>query len=138
MSPQRSRRQSPADSSEAVDALMSALEHPHKPAIEVLRQAILGADPAIGEGVKWNAPSFRTHAYFGTVHLRARRGILLILHRDAKMRALPEQGLDIDDPDGLLHWLAADRAQVGFADAGDVQRRAPALQALLRQWIAAL
>lgn len=136
MSPRHVR--TPPDSSAAVDALMAALAHPHKPAIEALRRTILAADPAIAEGVKWNAPSFRTHEYFGTVHLRAKDGVVLILHRGAKLRALPEQGLGIDDPAGLLRWLATDRAQATFADAGDVQRRGPALQALLRQWIAAL
>lgn len=135
MSPQRKR--TPPDTSEAVDALMSALEHPHKPAVEALRRAILAADAAIAEGVKWNAPSFRTHEYFATVHLRAKNGVALILHRGAKVRALPGNGLAIDDPAGLLHWLGADRAQVAFACVDDVERRAPALQALLRQWIAA-
>ncbi|MGJ4728893.1 DUF1801 domain-containing protein [Luteimonas sp. SDU101] len=136
MSPQsRSRHASAADSSAAVDALMAGLAHPHKPAIERLRRTILDSDPAIAEGVKWNAPSFRTHEYFATVHLRAKTGIALILHRGAKARA-PEGGMAIDDPDGLLQWLAADRAQIVFADADDVQRRGGALQALLRQWIA--
>ncbi|MGJ4803223.1 DUF1801 domain-containing protein [Luteimonas sp. SDU82] len=137
MSPQPlSRHASAADSSAAVDALMAGLARPHKPAIERLRRTIVDSDPAIAEGVKWNAPSFRTHEYFATVHLRAKTGIALILHRGAKARATPEGGMAIDDADGLLQWLAADRAQIVFADADDVQRRGDALQALLRQWIA--
>ena len=123
---------------QTVDDLMADLEHPLKPEIEALRRIMLGADPKIRESVKWNAPSFRTHEYFATVHLRAKNGVALILHRGAKVRALPGNGLAIDDPAGLLHWLGADRAQVAFACVDDVERRAPALQALLRQWIAAL
>ena len=129
------RHAAAADTTAAVDALMAALDHPHEAGIAALREAILAVDPAIAEGVKWNAPSFRTHEYFATVHLRAKAGIGLILHLGAKARDLPACGLAIDDPDGLLRWLAKDRAQVAFADAADVRRRAPALQALLRAWI---
>ncbi|WP_202840896.1 DUF1801 domain-containing protein [Luteimonas saliphila] len=136
--PAPTRHATAADTTAAVDALIAALAHPHKPGIEALRAAILAVDPAIAEGVKWNAPSFRTGEYFATFHLRARAGIALILHLGAKARALPEGGLDIDDPDGLLAWLGKDRAQVVFADEADARRRIPALQAVLRQWIRAV
>ena len=129
------RHATTSDTTAAVDALMATLAHPHKAGIEALRKAILAVDPAIAEGVKWNAPSFRTGEYFATVHLRTKPGIGLILHLGAKARALPAGGLAIDDPDGLLTWLGKDRAQVVFADAGDVRARMPALLAVLRQWI---
>lgn len=127
-----------ADTSAAVDALMATLQHPHKSGIEALRKAILAADPAIAEGVKWNAPSFRTDTYFATVHLRAKQGIALILHLGAKARALPAGGLGIDDAEGRLQWLAKDRAMIVFTDAKTVREDTPALQAILRQWIRCL
>jgi hypothetical protein len=131
-----SRHSTSTDTTAAIDALVAKLEHPHKDAIVLLRKAILASDPAIAEGVKWNAPSFRTHEYFATMHLRAKTGLSLILHLGAKARALPAGGLAIDDPDSLLAWLGKDRAQVAFADAADVRKRTRALQSLLRQWIA--
>jgi hypothetical protein len=76
----------PADTAQAVDRFMAALEHPHKPEIEALRQAICAVDPSIAEGVKWNAPSWRTTDYFATTHLRAKTGFGLILHLGAKAR----------------------------------------------------
>ena len=116
-----------------VDSFMAQLEHPHKPAIEAIRQVVRGADPAIVEGIKWNAPSFRTTEYFATTHLRAKQGVGLILHLGAKVRDLPE--VSIDDADGLLRWLAKDRAIVTFADADDVWHRKAALEHIVRQWI---
>jgi hypothetical protein len=116
-----------------VDSFMAQLEHPHKPAIEAIRQVVCGADPAIVEGVKWNAPSFRTTEYFATTHLRAKQGVGLILHLGAKVRDLPE--VRIDDADGLLHWLAKNRAIVTFANADDVRNRKGALEHIVRQWI---
>ena len=116
-----------------VDAFMAQLAHPHKPAIEAIRQVVCGADPAIAEAIKWNAPSFRTTGYFATTHLRAKQGVGLILHLGAKVRDLPD--VRIDDPDGLLTWLAKDRAMVSFADVDAVTNRKSALEHIVRQWI---
>ena len=127
----------PADTTAAVDAFLAALSHPHKDAIEAIRQAILGADPSIREGVKWNAPSFRTAEYFATVNLRAKEGVLVVMHLGAKVRELPAGGMKIEDPEGLLRWLAKDRAVITFADRGDVKRKQQAFVSVVRQWIAA-
>jgi hypothetical protein len=130
----RSTKKTSPDTSAAVDAFMAALEHPHKAAIAALRGVMRAADPSISEGVKWNVPSFRTREYFATTHLRAKVGIGLILHLGAKVRD-DVGGPRIEDPDGMLVWLAADRAVVHFADVDDVQARGAALQAVVRQWI---
>lgn len=130
----RSPKKASPDTTAAVDAFMDGLEHPHKAAIAAVREAMRGADPSISEGVKWSVPSFRTNDYFATTHLRARVGIGLILHLGAKVRK--DASVSIEDPDGLLVWLAPDRAVVHFADVDQVHARAAALQAVIRQWIA--
>jgi hypothetical protein len=133
-----SRRTTPdrkinAETTIAVDKFMSTLQHPHTLAIERLRRVVCSADSSIAEGVKWNAPSFRTHEYFATTHLRSREGIALILHLGAKVRDVTK--VAIADPHDLLKWLAKDRALVAFRDDKDLEARAAALQAILRQWI---
>ena len=112
---------------------MSSLRHPQKPAIESLRRIILGADASVAEGVKWNAPSFRTSQYFATTHLRAKGGIGVIFHLGAKVRDIPK--LRIQDPGGLLAWLAKDRAMASFSGLTDVEARASRLQDIVRQWL---
>lgn len=123
------------DTTEAVDALMAELKHPHHAGIQALRRCLAAADPSIKEGVKWNAPSWRTHEYFATTHLRSKRGFGLILHRGAKVRALPEGRLVVPDPEGLLKWLAADRAIIEFADEAELAEKSGALRDLVRRWI---
>ena len=124
-----------ADTSQAVDQFMAALDHPFKAEIETLRLAILAVYPSIAEGIKWNAPSWRTDEYFATTHLRGKTGFSLILHLGAKARALPEGGLHMPDPEGLLKWLGQDRAQVEFSSTADFSAKLPALQAVLTEWI---
>jgi len=135
--PQRRTRAhaTPADTSEAVDAFMSTLQHPFKAEIEAIRKMILAVDAAIAEGVKWNAPSFRTTEYFATTNLRARKGIGIILHLGAKVRDLPTGGLVIDDPKRLLTWLAKDRAMIEFDSSVDLKSKKAAFQSILQQWI---
>ena len=124
------RPSSPA--AESVDTFIAALDHPYEREILALREIILGADPRIGEGIKWNAPSFRTSEWFATFHLRAKDGVQLILHLGAKKRAA---AVAIADPASLLTWLGADRASVRFRGLDDVDAKRAAFAAVIRQWI---
>jgi len=126
----------PADSTAAVDDFMRTLDHPFKREVEAVRQLILGVDPSIAEGIKWNAPSFRTSEYFATTNLREKKGIGIILHLGAKVRDLPAGGIAIEDPENLLKWLAKDRAMVVFADLQDIEVKKAAFERVIRQWIA--
>ncbi|HEU4456832.1 MAG TPA: DUF1801 domain-containing protein [Longimicrobium sp.] len=118
-----------------VDAFLAALDHPRKAEILALRRIILDADPSISEGIKWNAPSFRTSEWFATFHLRAKDGVQVILHLGAKRREDANPRAAIDDPESLLEWLAEDRASVKLRDMNEVDARRIALKSLIRQWI---
>jgi hypothetical protein len=125
----------PSDTAEAVDALMKSLQHPAEKLIEALRAVIVQADPSIREGVKWNAPSFRTSEYFATTNLRTKGGVGLVLHFGAKVRSVAASSESIKDPQKLLKWVAKDRATANFADMNDLVTKKKAFQAVLRQWI---
>jgi hypothetical protein len=120
---------------ETVETLLASLDHPFKPEILALRQIILDADPTIAEGVKWNAPSFRTSEYFATMHLRAKDGVQVILHLGAKRRDNATVRAAIADPESLLSWLGDDRASVTFRDGNEVQAKRLAFADLIRQWV---
>jgi len=115
---------------------MRTLDHPFKKEIEAIRASILGADRTIAEGIKWNAPSFRTSEYFATTNLREKKGVGIILHLGAKVRGLPAGGVDIDDPAKLLKWLGKDRAMIVFENLRDFSAKKGAFQRVVKQWIA--
>lgn len=131
----QTRHTTAADTSAAVDELMNKLVHPFKPEIEAIRQAILAAAPGVAEGVKWNAPSFRTHEYFATTNLREKNGISVILHFGAKVRDAGPGDLQIPDPGGLLKWLARDRALVRFDGMQHFMAQRTAFMDLIRAWV---
>lgn len=117
---------------ETVDALLDRMDHPRRVEIDAVRKAILSADKSISEGVKWNAPSFRTTEWFATVNLRGKEGMQVILHFGAKARAGHKRPA-IEDPNRLLRLLGDDRA---MATLGDNAADRNALAAIVRQWIA--
>lgn len=120
---------------EAVEHFMHKLAHPLKAEIQAIRETLLGVDPAIAEGIKWNAPSFRTTEYFATFNLREKAGVGLILHLGAKVRDMAPGSLQIDDPQTLLRWLAKDRAMIVFKNMQQFVDSRPAFENIIRQWI---
>lgn len=118
-----------------VDGFMRTLKHPLKREIETVRRLVLGVDPNVTEGIKWNAPSFRTTEFFATVNLRSTDRVQLILHLGAKVRDDLKE-VTISDPTGLLKWLAKDRCSVTLGTGPEIARHREAFEKILRQWIA--
>jgi len=121
-----------------VTLLIDGSGHPLTREIHALREIILGANPEIRDGVKWNAPSFRTTDYFATLNNprnpRSRDRVQLILHTGARRKDVTARG-KIDDPAGLLEWLAPDRCIATFTCAADIDAKREALQSIVRAWI---
>jgi hypothetical protein len=117
-----------------VDDYLAGLEEPRRAEVQALRELILAADPAIREGIKWNAPSFAVRDWFATLNLRPNAPVRVVLHTGAK--AVPgHPDLVVDDPLGLLAWQGKDRAIVTFADAADVEAKRGAFTGILKQWV---
>jgi hypothetical protein len=126
---------SASQTNEAVVAFLRTLDHPLKKEIVAVRKAILGASAHIREGIKWNAPSFRTEKdYFATFHLRSTDEVELVLHRGAKVR-IEAKALEVADPRGLLKWLGKDRALMKLGAGRVVTANRPALEAIVRAWV---
>lgn len=130
----RGEKQEHARRSPAVDDYLATLQHAHKDEIKAVRDVVMSADPSIHEGVKWNAPSFWRGEWFATFHLRAKGGVMLIIHRGAKVQSA-ESTRYVEDPEGVLQWLTNDRCAVVFENMITVQRKAEPLRAVIRRWV---
>ncbi len=129
------RRAATRPAEPSVDDFLRALDDPRKPLMEALRALILSVDPRVGEGIKWNAPSFKTTDHFATFHLRAKDGLKLILHTGAKTKASAKDGMEVPDPEGMLEWPSKDRAIVTLKDEAELRRKQDALVAILTAWL---
>lgn len=123
---------------EQVAAFFDKLDHPSKPAFELIRETILSVDKEITEHIKWNAPSF---CHGGddriTFNLNRSGDILLIFHRGAKPKPEKCPGRLIEDRSGLLEWPANDRAVLRFTGLDDVQNNKEQLRSLVLEWLKA-
>jgi len=122
------------DAMNEVDEFMAKLEHPLKPEVEAVRAIILAVDRRIKESVKWNAPSFAIEEHFATFNLRPSESVQVVFHTGAKARSgiVP---MKINDPSGLLRWVAKDRCLATFSDMRDIKTRGHALKSIVKQWI---
>jgi hypothetical protein len=118
----------------SVEDYLQNLDHPLKPEIQSLRGIILGANDQVREQIKWNAPSFYIRDDFATFNLRSQDFVQLIFHRGARARD-NSTTLQINDPQGLLHWLAKDRCAVRFRDMNEIRSSSAALADIINQWI---
>ena len=125
-----------SNKSEAVNQFMTTLTHPMKAEIEAVRTIILNANEQITEHIKWNAPSF---CYNGadrvTLNLHAQDRIQLIFHRGSKVKNA--QDFVFEDSNGLLEWLAADRAIVKLCNMDEVLAKKVALAEVVTAWMQA-
>jgi hypothetical protein len=112
---------------EVVDAYLRDVDHPFKAEMEAVRQIILGASPKISERIKWNAPSFYYQEDLGAFNPRAMEYAHLIL--------LFPDGAGMDDS-RLLEGKHKDRREVKFHGMDDVRAKKPALEKLVKRWVA--
>lgn len=138
MATPRPSRKSAAAAGGGVDALLSALDHPHKQGIELLRRVILGVDERLREEVKWNAPSFMLDDHFATFKLHPPGSIQLVLHTGAKPKSPPRQFV-LEGVDVLpIRWAAPDRCIVTIGSTESARAHSRAVASLVRQWMAQL
>lgn len=110
---------------EKVATWMEALEHPLKPEIEALREAIKSADPKVCERIKWNAPSYYYKEDFVTFHPREQQKVHLVFHHPAIATI----------PSPLLEGDYKDRRMAYFFSMDDIQSKTDELQRIVRELI---
>lgn len=118
----------------SVDDLLTGLAHPYADDIQRLRAEILGVDPTISDGVKWNSLSFRTTEWFATLNTRATDRIEFVFHLGAKVRDKDIRD-QIPDVAGRVSWRSKDRCLVSFKDAADVEANLSRFLDFVRAWI---
>ncbi len=130
---------SPQPPAAAVTAWINTLPPAQAAVVLPARAIIHEAVPTATESIKWAAASFATTEHFATFRVSGRGNpppVQLILHLGARVRTTAQTGVDVPDPEGLLTWLAKDRAMLVLPDAAWVDARRGALRELLAAWAA--
>jgi hypothetical protein len=103
-----------------VSTFLNELNHPLREEIELLRNIILNSNKTLTENIKWNAPNYVVGENDRvTLKINPPKNILIILHRGAKVQAMPTQKL-IDYTCKVLSWKTNDRAIITLNNKQDI------------------
>ena len=126
---------------EQVNAYMRAMKHPLKSVAEELRAIILGADPAIGEEIKWNAPAFfytGIMAEFDPKQYRRHVVVFNLFKKDCVRLVFPS-GATISDTSGLLVGDYSDGRRLAlFSSLDEAHSKKLALERVIKKWLKTL
>jgi hypothetical protein len=118
-----------------VDEFLAGLDHPRTDDIRVVRAAIVSAEPAAVESVKWNAPNYAMGGQDRvTFRVQPRGRFQVVLHRGAAVK--DARGFAFDDPEHLVTWASADRGVIDVpagvaSSAGELAK----LLAVISRWL---
>ncbi len=123
---------------EAVNDWMAGLDHPLKDVAEATRQAILQADPSIGEQVKWNSPAFFYTGEMSEFNAKEYKRDLVVFHlrkKDQVLLVFPN-GAVIPDSTGILEGNYTDgRRMLTLKSMADLETKKQALQQVIKLWL---
>ena len=107
-----------------VDAWMARYDNPMKPVVQRIREIVLGADPRIGECIKWQAPTFTYRGNIASFFPRAKQHASLMFHQGALIPGSHARLEGTGDTSRVLKIGSLEEAEEAKAD----------LEALVRAW----
>jgi hypothetical protein len=122
---------------QTTEQFLALLEHPQVDLINQVRALIKNAEPALSEGVKWNAPSYALDGNdIITFNFRSYTPVSLIFHTGPKGKDTKTGHLLFEDTSGLIKWLADKRFVLQIADGRFLDTHAAVITQLVQTWAA--
>ena len=121
---------------QTVEQLLSSLDHPDLDLINQVRALIAQAEPALVEGVKWNAPSYALNGNdIITFNFRNYGSVSLIFHTGPKGKDTKTGQRLFEDTTGLVEWVADKRFVMKVGDGRFLQTHAATIKKLVQTWV---
>lgn len=122
---------------QTVEQLLTLLEHSQVDLINEVRAVIKHAEPALVEGVKWNAPSYALDGNdIITFNFRNYGAVALIFHTGPKGKDSKTGQRLFEDASGLVEWVADKRFVLKVADGRFLHDHATEITNLVQIWVA--
>ena len=107
-----------------VDDWLAAYDNPMKPVVAAMRDAIMAADPRVGETIKWQAPTFTYKGNIASFFPKSKAHASLMFHKGA-------------DIPGVFPNLVGDGKEARSFKASsldDLGAKKEELQSIIRAW----
>jgi hypothetical protein len=106
-----------------VDRWFAARNDPVDPALQRVREIILGTDDRVTESIKWKTPTFAFKGNIASFN-PAKSGVSILFHRGAE---IPGRHPRLEGEGKLVRTMR-------FADLEDVEKGRAALERVVRAW----
>jgi len=110
--------------SEEVEAWMAAYENPQKSLVQKVREAILAADPRIGETIKWSTPTFAYKGNLASFNPRSKAHVSLLFHSGAKIEG---EFPSLEGEGGMARTLKV-------RDEADLKAKSAEIKRVVKAW----
>jgi hypothetical protein len=107
-----------------VDTWFERYDNPRKDAVQRTREVLIGADPRIGEVIKWSTPTFVYKGNLVSFQPRAKQFVSLIFHN----------GASIPGEHPLLEGGGDTARYARLDDVAAVEHAKAELEAIVRAW----
>jgi hypothetical protein len=107
-----------------VEAWLERYDNPMKPVVLAAREAILDADPRIGEVIKWSTPTFTYKGNLASFQPRAKQFASLLFHNGA---SIPGEHPILEGGGDTARYARLESVEA-------VERERAALEAIVRAW----
>jgi hypothetical protein len=110
--------------SKDVESWLARYENPMKPVVLRMRDIILGADPRVGECIKWQAPTFTYEGNLASFYPKSKQHASLMFHTGARIPGRHPRLEGAGDTSRVM--------KVGSVTEADAAR--PDLERIVRAW----
>ncbi len=107
-----------------VEAWLERSDNPLKPLVTQVREILLGADPRLGEVVKWSTPTFVYEGNLASFQPRAKQFVSLLWH----------QGASIPGAHPILEGGGETARYTRLASAEAIEAARSGLETVVRAW----
>ncbi|UGT43637.1 DUF1801 domain-containing protein [Nocardia yamanashiensis] len=122
----------------SVADILNELDTDRREQVTTLQSIILETEPSLEEHVKWSAPSYVLDGEDRvTFNLKNKDNkVQLILHMGSTRKEDKKAAPVMEDPSGLVQWASDIRGILSFDSLDDIKAKQPAVEQILRRWLA--
>jgi hypothetical protein len=120
-----------------VSEFTQSLDEAKRAEVELLRSAIMNAEPGLTEHIKWNAPSYVWDGVDRiTFNVLNKEGtVKLVLHLGGTRKEVRAAKPIMQDSTGLVEWISDIRGTLTFKDPDDVTTKHDAIVSVIKSWL---
>ncbi len=105
--------------------------------VNALRSVILNSEPALVEGIKWNAPNYTFNGEDRMTFslFNKQNKVKLVIHMGSTRKENKSGKPVLVEDEGIVEWNSDIRGTISFDNMTDIKEKLPSLRKVLKRWL---